>query len=136
MRLGRTILIIDDERDIRDVIAAAFEARGWDVLLAENGEQGLILAAREIPTLIVLDILMPGKTGMAVFSELRADSRTVGIPVIMVSAINDTELSEHRDAESIGASLGVRAPEAYLDKPLDSDRLVAVAERVTLGSAG
>ncbi|HNR30408.1 MAG TPA: response regulator [Candidatus Hydrogenedentes bacterium] len=124
------VLIIDDEADNREVVAATFEAAGWETTTAENGEIGLILALREHPNLIILDVMMPGKDGFAVFKELRGDAQTQDIPVIMLTAVNTYELGVQHDEMSMSRTLGVRPPEAFLEKPLECDRLIALATEV------
>lgn len=130
MRPALSVLIIDDERDVREVVAGVFKTAGWDILIADHGEQGLILAARELPSLIILDVMMPGKSGFSVLKELRADPRTAKIPVIMVTAINEYELGIHHDADTTGTAVGVRPPEAFFEKPLDCDQLLKAADEI------
>lgn len=130
MQAALTVLIIDDERDVRDVIAGVFKAAGWEILIADHGEQGLILAARELPSLVVLDVMMPGKTGFMVLKELRSDPRTSKIPVIMVTAVNEYELGLRHDADSTGCAAGVRPPEAFFEKPLDCEGLLKAADEI------
>lgn len=130
MQPALSVLIIDDERDVRDVVADLFKAAGWDILIADHGEQGLILAARELPSLIILDVMMPGKSGFTVLKELRADPRTAKIPVVMVTAVNEYELGIRHDADSTGIAVGVRPPEAFFEKPLDCEQLLKAADEI------
>ncbi|MCC6524043.1 MAG: response regulator [Polyangiaceae bacterium] len=83
----RTVLIIDDEGDIRTVVAMSLEhVGGYRVLQAASGEEGLAVALRERPDLVMLDLMMPGMDGRATFEALRADARTRAIPVVLVTA--------------------------------------------------
>lgn len=85
------ILIVEDEQDIADLIGFNLQRAGYEVLKAHDGIEGTETALRERPDLIVLDLMLPGRDGFAVFRELRRDPRTVGIPVIMLTARAQTE---------------------------------------------
>ena len=85
------ILIVEDERDIADLVGFNLQRAGYEVLKAHDGITGTEVAMRERPDLIILDLMLPGRDGFAVFRELRRDSRTVGIPVIMLTARAQTE---------------------------------------------
>lgn len=85
------ILVVEDERDIADLVGFNLERAGFSVLKAHDGVTGSQLAIRESPDLIVLDLMLPGKDGYAVFKELRRDSRSRDIPVIMLTARAQTE---------------------------------------------
>lgn len=85
------ILIIEDEQDIADLIGFNLQRAGFEVLKAHDGIAGTETALRERPDLIVLDLMLPGRDGYAVFRELRRDARTTAIPVIMLTARAQTE---------------------------------------------
>jgi len=85
------ILIVEDERDIADLIGFNLERQGYEVIKAYDGISGTDVAMRERPDLIVLDLMLPGRDGYGVFKELRRDARTVKIPVIMLTARAQTE---------------------------------------------
>jgi two-component system, OmpR family, phosphate regulon response regulator PhoB len=85
------ILIVEDEQDIADLISFNLQRAGYEVLKAHDGIVGTEMALSERPDLIVLDLMLPGRDGYGVFRELRRDSRTVDIPVIMLTARAQTE---------------------------------------------
>jgi two-component system phosphate regulon response regulator PhoB len=85
------ILIVEDERDIADLIAFNLERAGYATSKAHDGIQGASLAIQEQPDLVILDLMLPGKDGYAVFKEIRRDSRTRDTPVIMLTARAQTE---------------------------------------------
>lgn len=85
------ILIVEDERDIADLIGFNLERHGYAVVKAYDGISGTEVAQRERPDLIVLDLMLPGRDGYGVFKELRRDARTAQIPVIMLTARAQTE---------------------------------------------
>lgn len=85
------ILVIEDERDIADLIGFNLERAGYEVLKAHDGISGAGMALHNQPDLVILDLMLPGKDGYAVFKELRRDSRTRDVPVIMLTARAQTE---------------------------------------------
>ena len=85
------ILIVEDERDIADLIAFNLQRAGYEVIKAHDGIEGTEVALRERPDLILLDLMLPGRDGYGVFRELRRDLRTVNTPVIMLTARAQTE---------------------------------------------
>ncbi len=85
------ILIVEDERDIADLIGFNLQRAGYEVIKAHDGVEGTELALRERPDLILLDLMLPGRDGYSVFRELRRDARTVNTPVIMLTARAQTE---------------------------------------------
>ncbi len=110
-----SLLVVDDERDIAELVAFNLERKGYEVSLAFDGVSGLEKALRERPDLIILDQMMPGMDGRAVFKELRRDSRTQGIPVIFLTARAQTEDRIH------GLELGA---DDYVTKPFSPKELV------------
>jgi two-component system phosphate regulon response regulator PhoB len=84
-------LIIEDERDIADLIGFNLQRAGFEVIKSHDGLEGTEVALRERPDLILLDLMLPGRDGYAVFRELRRDARTANTPVIMLTARAQTE---------------------------------------------
>ena len=114
---GATVLVIDDDPAVRDLIGRTLRKENLRVLQAEDGERGLELARQEKPAAITLDVLMPGMDGWAVLAALKADDELSDIPVVMVTIIDDRNLGY-----SLGAS-------EFLSKPIDRSRLVEVLGR-------
>lgn len=85
------ILIVEDEPDVAELVAFNLDRAGYQSVVAHDGLSGLKKALTENPDLILLDLMLPGKDGFAVFKELRRDSRTVDTPVIMLTARAQTE---------------------------------------------
>ena len=85
------ILIVEDERDIADLIGFNLIRAGYEIIKAHDGVEGTEMALRERPDLILLDLMLPGRDGYSVFRELRRDTRTVNTPVIMLTARAQTE---------------------------------------------
>lgn len=130
MNPERSILFVDDEDDVRATFTAFFDAAGWKTFEASSADAAVTLAASERPDIVVLDVMMPGKTGHDVLRELRSDQRTSHIPVIMMTAVNDFDLGVHHDAETTGMFAGVRPPEMFLEKPVDTGLLLETVQRL------
>ncbi|OUM07509.1 two-component system response regulator [Pseudomonas syringae] len=109
-----TILIVDDDVHVRDLLEVLLRNQGYETLTAESGEHALAIIDKRAPDLILLDIMMPGMDGYEVASQLKARKGTANIPIIMLSA-----LDEH-SARLSGLEAGA---EEYLNKPVDSAEL-------------
>lgn len=112
----KTVLIIDDEKDLTELVRYNLEREGFDVIAATNGETGLDIALRHTPDVLVLDVMMPGLDGLDVCRRLRADARTRRLPIIMLTA---------RASEAdriVGLELGA---DDYVCKPFSPRELVA-----------
>ena len=107
------VLMVDDDDEVRLVIGELLGLSGYDTLEASSGQAGLELAAQQKPDLILLDIMMPEMDGWTVLKKLQANPKLADIPVIVLSAVSDTEM-----ALSLGAA-------SVLLKPVDSARLTA-----------
>jgi len=109
------ILIVDDQRDNRDMLEAMLQQEGYRTAQASSGMEAMDLIAYEAPQLILLDVSMPDMDGYAVASLLKADPKTAGIPIIMVTAHTG------RGARVVGLQTGA---EDYLTKPVDAPELL------------
>jgi len=109
-----TVLVIDDEAAVRDLMQRFLTREGFRVVTAPGGEEGLRRARELRPDAITLDVMMPGMDGWAVLSALKADAAVADIPVIMLTIVDD---------KNLGYALGASD---YLTKPIDRERLVKV----------
>jgi DNA-binding response OmpR family regulator len=114
------ILLVDDDAEIVEAMQYALVAQGYQVSVARDGNQGLAIAEREDPNLIILDMMMPKRSGFLVLEKLRR-TRRVPIKVIMITA---NEGSRHK---AYAEMLGV---DDYLRKPFPIDRLLAAVAKV------
>lgn len=118
---AETILVIDDDPAVRDLMLRLLDKEGFRVVTASSGDEGLRLAKEVRPTVITLDVLMPKMDGWAVLSALKSDSELAEIPVVMVTIVDD---------KNIGFALGAVE---YLNKPVDRNRLVSILRKLSAG---
>ena len=111
-----TVLLVDDEEQIRKLVSVALGRANYDVILASNGQEALDRIVEAIPDLIVLDIMMPGIDGLSLLTRLRTDHPTRAVPIIMLTAKGTTN--------DVVAGLGLGADD-YLPKPFAMSELVA-----------
>jgi two-component system, OmpR family, phosphate regulon response regulator PhoB len=120
----KSVLIVDDDPCIRTNLVTLLEQEGWRTIEGTDGDDVVVKAVCEMPDLIILDVIMPRESGFDAYKELREDSRTESIPVILLTAINDESLGNDYDAEMVGEHLCVPPPEAFLEKPFDTDTIL------------
>ncbi|MFZ4617418.1 MAG: response regulator transcription factor [Rectinemataceae bacterium] len=117
-----TILVIEDDPDIQELVIVSFAREGWTVLAADDGEKGLALLSSSMPDCVILDIMLPGMDGLEVLRKIKADPKCRTIPIIMTTA-----RGEDSDIVS-GLELGA---DDYVVKPF-SPRVLAARVRVAL----
>jgi DNA-binding response OmpR family regulator len=119
-----TVLVIDDDPVILELLRVNFEIEGFDVICATDGEDGLRRAQADRPDIVISDIMMPRRDGLQLLTELKADPSTEDLPVILLSA--KAQKSEVQHGIDMGA-------DDYITKPFDPleliDRLNAVMAR-------
>ncbi len=117
----RKILVADDNANIRKVVKMGFESLGYTVLTAEDGRVALEMIRGEHPDLVILDVMMPEKSGYDVCAEMKADAELRAIPVVMLTAKNLEE------DQYWGRELGA---DEYITKPYDPEHLERVVEKI------
>jgi two-component system alkaline phosphatase synthesis response regulator PhoP len=122
-----TVLVIDDEADLIELVRYNLEKEGFQVIGAGDGESGLSLASSEKPDVIVIDLMLPGIDGLEVCRSLRAGSGTFRIPIIMLTA----KASE--SDRIVGLELGA---DDYVTKPFSPRELIARIKALLRRSAG
>jgi DNA-binding response OmpR family regulator len=115
------VLVIEDDASVSHLLRIVLETEGHEVIIANDGSRGLATATRRTPDAILLDVMMPHLDGFAVLEALREDDRTVSIPVIMVSAMQNESVEER--CYRLGA-------QAFIRKPFDPGILLGTIEEV------
>jgi len=108
MKHGDRILIVEDDADLGGLLCDLLRTEGYDPVRVEDGDEAVRLVAQDPPDAVVLDVMLPGMDGFEVCERLRADPQTAGLPVVVISALDDQESRER--AERVGVS-------AYYTKP-------------------
>jgi DNA-binding response OmpR family regulator len=116
----KKILIVDDERDIVKALTIRLQGAGYDVVTAFDGAQGVFMAHKEKPDLIILDIRMPAGNGFSVAERLKRSDHTLTIPVIFLTGSPETNAEEK--ARAVGARF-------YIKKPYDPEELLDAIKR-------
>jgi DNA-binding response OmpR family regulator len=119
-KTGKRILLVDDDAEIVESLRLALESNGYKVLIARDGNQGLALSERENPDLVILDMMMPKRSGFLVLEKMRR-TRDTPLRVIMITA---NEGSRHK---AYAEMLGV---DDYIRKPFPMDRLIESVQRL------
>lgn len=143
--MSKKILIVDDEMDMITYISEILEDHGFISVRAKDGVEGLELLRTENPDLVLLDLMMPKKSGITMFQELRKDPDLSHIPVVIVTGISDVTGVDFRnfmykqpleDEEKFVATTGLTkytVPDGYLEKPIDPEELIKIIKKVLAG---
>jgi DNA-binding response OmpR family regulator len=117
---SKRILLVDDDAEIIESLRLALEANGYTVMVARDGNQGLALSERENPDLVILDMMMPKRSGFLVLEKMRR-TRETPMRVIMITANEGTRHKAY--AEMLGV-------DDYIRKPFPMDRLIESVQRL------
>ena len=141
--MPKKVLVVDDDANTVRFLSVALEQNGYLPVGAADGAEGLAKVEEESPDLILLDVMMPKKTGFVLFKTLRKDERFKGIPVMMLTGVGasleELDAKAGDTAESPYASLreslrkkiaemkdeGLVKPEYFIEKPIDPDEVIA-----------
>ncbi|MEX0724557.1 MAG: response regulator transcription factor [Gracilimonas sp.] len=113
---NKKILVVDDETDLLDLIEYNLKKEGFDVLKAENGEEGIKIAKEHKPDLVLMDIMMPKMDGMEAVEKMRADDELKSIPIIFLTARSD----EKTEVEGLN-----KGGDDYITKPISTTKLIS-----------
>ena len=114
-------LVVEDEEDIKQLLLEELEDKGYEVLLADDGEAALQRLSQEIPDIMFVDVYMPVMDGLELIARIKGDPATARIPVVMVTVMN--ALATEKKARELGV-------EHYLTKPWESGELDLILDQV------
>jgi len=120
----KTVLVVDDEPDARDYLTTVLQDNGYATVTAKDGAEAIAKLEESAPDLVLLDITMPEKSGVAVYRKLREDDQLKSIPVIIITGVSDefkTFISSRRQ---------VPPPDGYINKPVDADAFVKMVREL------
>ncbi|HLD69406.1 MAG TPA: response regulator [Candidatus Omnitrophota bacterium] len=124
--MKKKILVIDDQEDLLELTRRLLRSSGYDVLTLASGTKALDLIKKELPHLVLMDMLMPDKDGGEICQEMKSDAALHHIPVILTTG-QMMDKSEYSDEQSIGA-------DDYLMKPFEIDDLISKIENLLTAS--
>lgn len=116
-----TIVVVDDEADVSRYLSAALEDEGFTVHVGSDAGEGLELIRRIGPALICLDLVMPGRTGLSLYREVRDIPELAGIPIVVVTGLAPNDARQR---------LGLSDPDAYIEKPVDIPAFLETVRRL------
>ena len=126
--MGKKIMVIDDEPDVITYLTTLLEENGYQTDSARDGVEGLKKIKENRPDLVCLDILMPEKSGIGLYRELRKDEGLKGIPVVIVTGFRGDE-HPLMDFKEFLYKRSVPGPEGYLEKPIDRQKFLEIIEK-------
>lgn len=124
----KTVLVVDDDLNMRIFITTLLETSGYEALVAKNGKEGVRKLQETYPSLIILDLMMPGEGGILMYQKLKADERRENIPVIVLSGVERKTFYHSLKTLSIGLDKPLPEPDGYLEKPPKPEELLQVIE--------
>ena len=149
--MAKQILLVDDDQNTVKYLSVLLGEHGYDVVAAYDGNEGFQKIEQARPDLIVLDVMMPKKSGFVLFKQLKRDERYKDIPVLMLTGVSGIleELEEHKDEvserpyDSLREALkrkiremreeGLVSPEMFMDKPVAPEAFIAKVQELIGG---
>lgn len=141
--MAKKVLVVDDDENTVKFLSAALEENGYQPVGAYNGKEGLEKIESDKPDLVILDVMMPKKTGFVLFKQLRRDERFKDLPVIMLTGVAEVlegldadsdEDEELRPFDSLREAMrksirqmrdeGLIKPDMFIDKPIDPELVI------------
>jgi len=122
--MAKKVLVVDDDANLVTYLQTLLEDNGYSVVTANNGDEGLKKAGQEHPDAITLDLLMPEKSGIKMFRELRKDDQLKSTPIVVITGIA-SEYEAFSNFKKFIYERKIPGPEAYLEKPVNPEELLA-----------
>jgi CheY-like chemotaxis protein len=126
----KKILVVGYELDMLVFLANLLRNEGFDVIAVNNGPDGIIKARKKPPSLVILDVMMPGESGIQTYRLLKNDRELNHIPVIMLSAIDRETFFHYQKFDGFKTGQGIPEPEAFLEKPPEAEELIGMVNRL------
>lgn len=128
--MGKKVLIVDDDPDVRLFNVTVVEENGYTPIEAANGEEGLAMVKKEKPDLVLLDVLMPKQSGIRLYRELKTNKALKDIPVVILSGIAKRTFLRSQKALTEFGGEEVPEPEVYLEKPVEPEELAQTIKSI------
>ncbi len=128
--MKKTVLIVEDELDMRIFISTLLETSGYRPIMTRDGREGIIKAREVDPDLIILDVMMPGEGGVQMYRQLKTDDSLMNIPVILLSGVAKKTFAHYLKMLNARIEGSIPEPSAYLEKPPEAEDLIKLTERL------
>ncbi len=128
--MKKTVLIVEDELDMRIFISTLLETSGYRPIKTRDGREGMVKAREILPDLIILDVMMPGEGGVQMYRQLKTDDTLMNIPVILLSGVAKNTFTHYLKMLNVRIECAIPEPSAYLEKPPEAESLIKLTERL------
>ena len=122
--MAKKVLVVDDELDMRTFVSTLLETSGYKPLTAVDGKEGMVVARKEKPAVVILDVMMPNESGIGMYRELKSDPDLKAVPVIMLSALSKKTFFHSQKVLDEYKGEKIPKPSAYIEKPPEPDELL------------
>ncbi|MFC1829092.1 response regulator [Thermodesulfobacteriota bacterium] len=126
----KKILVVEDEPDMQIFLSTLLTTGGFEPIVAGCCATGIQKARQDKPILIIFDVMMGGKAGAQMYRTLKHDENLKGVPLIMLSTIDEKTFSFFQKTHAAESDPAVSAPEAYLEKPPEAEELLHLVRRL------
>jgi two-component system, OmpR family, phosphate regulon response regulator PhoB len=134
--MAKKVLVVDDELDMRVFMSTLLETNGYKAVTAEDGLQGLEVARKTKPSVIVMDVMMPKESGIQFYRELKKDPELQHVPVIMVSALSKkTFFHSQKVLDEYEGGGKLPEPTFYIEKPPEAAELLTAVKNALAESS-
>ena len=128
--MAQTVLVVDDELDVRTFISTLLESNGYKAVVAENGEQGMAKLKDLKPALVTLDVMMPKESGIKMYREIKTNPEYAHIPVLVISGLAKKTFLHSQKVLDKFKNQEVPVPEGYIEKPPEPEELLGEIKRI------
>ncbi len=128
--MPKTIMIIDDEEDIRTYLEAVLEDSGFRTCTADEEENIMAALKRHQPDLVLLDVMMPRRSGLSIFRDLRTSAEFSAIPVALISGVQRAAAFFRDDLQIMLDGRQLEPPNGFIEKPIRIEQLIEVIEQI------
>ncbi|MEW6200872.1 MAG: response regulator [bacterium] len=127
--MNKKVLIVEDVEEFSTFLKTVLEDNGYTVMTASNGNEGEDMLAREKPDLVTLDLMMPEKSGIKLYRELRTKPEWKDIPVIIITGVTQ-DTHNMIDFRTFFKGRSIAEPDGYLEKPIGADEIIKTVQKV------
>lgn len=122
--MAKRVLVVDDELDMRIFLTTLLETSGYKPLSAADGKEGMEVARKKKPSVIILDVMMPNESGINMYRELKNDPELKDVPVIMVSALSKKTFFHSQKVLDEYKGEKIPEPADYIEKPPEPEDIL------------